>query len=82
MTPLAKRGDLRWRLRDAECIGYCRGFADKHYEDRTFETAAEYAAWLRGWRKGQADLRVARAQEAAEQARIERIMRNVLQEAA
>lgn len=55
------------RLNNAYDIGFNRGVADHHYESRTFQTGAEYTAWLAGWRGGQVELhnriRIARATE-------------------
>jgi hypothetical protein len=81
MKRLAKAGQLTWRLRNAEALGEARGRADKHYETGDFGTGAEYIAWLRGWRRGQAALKAEQRAAAAEQARLERIMRNLLEAA-
>jgi ribosome modulation factor len=70
-----------WRLERAEDLGYSRGYNDVHHEVHTFETGAEYIAWLRGWRKGQAALKAEHAKESAEQTRTERIMRELLEAA-
>ena len=81
MKRIVKAGQLTWRLRNAESRGEARGRADKHYENFTFSTGAEYIAWLRGWRRGQAALKAEQRAAAAEQARLERIMRNLLEAA-
>jgi len=75
-------GPLKWRLQQAESLGYVRGVANKHYEPRTFSTGAEYIAWLRGWRKGQQVLKLKRADDASQQAAVERVMQRMLTEAA
>ena len=70
----ASEAALKWRLQNAEDIGYIRGLADAHVESRTFETGAEYRAWLRGWRRGQAELRNQEKQIEKKQMAVERSM--------
>ena len=42
----------------AEVIGYRDGRGDIHYLPRlNFSTGDEWLAWLKGWRRGQAELR-------------------------
>lgn len=76
--PNKNKRPLHWRLQQAESLGYARGFANKHYEPRTFATGAEYIVWLRGWREGQ-EARKAKVNASAEQqADVERVMWRIL----
>jgi ribosome modulation factor len=70
-----------WRIERAEALGFSRGYADVHHEERTFETGAEYIAWLRGWRKGQTALKAEREVAAGRLAQTERILGQVLEAA-
>ena len=73
-----KADRLKLLLRNAEEIGYTRGLADQHHEKRTFETGAEYTAWLRGWRRGQAEYKGQAEQVERMQMATERTMRSML----
>lgn len=53
---LSERMNAKAVLRFAEEIGYAKGAANLHHENRTFETGAEYLAWLAGHRRGYAEL--------------------------
>lgn len=68
----SERFDAKAVLDFAEGVGYAKGAANLHYEDRTFATGAEYLRWLAGWRRGYAEFLQARAEEeVAAQARNE-----------
>lgn len=40
--------DMRLLLSFAHDVGYARGLADHHTEERNFTTGAEWLSWLRG----------------------------------
>lgn len=70
--------DLRLQLAFAHDVGYARGLADKHHEDRNFATGAEWLAWLAGWREGQRDLAEKQRIETRELAMKEKALRRLL----
>jgi hypothetical protein len=44
-------------VKKAEDIGYVDGFFDRHSVEHEFRCAAEWLAWLNGWRLGQIELK-------------------------
>lgn len=73
-----KDGAMAKRLAHAHWFGFGRGYADKHYENRNFETGAEWLSWLAGWREGQVAMKLDNAKRLAAKEREERIMKALL----
>jgi len=73
-----KDGELKHRLDFARNCGWGRGYHDKHDESRTFETGAEYLAWMAGWREGYAQLKAERRAKTMAKERLDGIMRGML----
>lgn len=69
------------RLVFARDVGYFRGLSDKHFEDRNFETGAEWLSWLSGWRLGQIEFQAMQTREAKEIEREEKALLEVLHHA-
>lgn len=73
-----KDGAMAQRLRHAHWFGFGRGYANKHYEERTFQTGAEYLAWLAGHREGVAARKLDQQKKEVAREREECLMRALL----